>query len=253
MTTYDQSWHAKYAEMTAESARRVLSHVVELFEPSSLLEVGCGLGHWTKEAIEVGVKDVVGVDGPWTSISELVIPRERFVVDDFERPLDLGRRFDLALTLEVAEHVDHASTTTFVESLVRHSDLVVFGAAIPLQGGYKHVNEQWPSYWTERFMSQRYRAFDILRPLFWNDDAIHYWYRQNMIVFIKEERSDLVKIAADEMHSIVDKVSPMNLVHPKSYELRTAQGKLGMRELLTQLPGAAWRAAEKRILKNPPS
>jgi predicted RNA methylase len=38
----------------------------ELFKqnvPSSVLDVGCGCGTWIKAALDIGVTDIVGIDG----------------------------------------------------------------------------------------------------------------------------------------------------------------------------------------------
>jgi hypothetical protein len=85
---------------------------------------------------------------------------------------------------------------------------VLFSAAIPLQGGYNHVNEQWPDYWVERFAALDYVAFDFVRPVVWNDREIPYWYRQNVLFFSKRERQSDVK------H---EPTIPLRLVHPELY------------------------------------
>ena len=66
-------------------------------------------------------------------------------------PLRIGRRFDLVNCLEVAEHLDASRADSFVDDLCALGDVVVFSAAIPGQGGTHHVNEQFQSYWQERF------------------------------------------------------------------------------------------------------
>lgn len=60
--------------------------------------------------------------------------------------MTFNRRFDLAMTIEVAEHLTPVRADSFVEDLTRLSDVVLFSAAIPAQGGINHVNEQWQSY-----------------------------------------------------------------------------------------------------------
>jgi SAM-dependent methyltransferase len=241
MSKYAQSWHARYGDKTEESARRVLRHVFAMFHPASFLEVGCGLGHWTKVALELGVKDAVGVDGAWTSIADLVIPAAQFIEADLERPLDLGRRFDVLVTLEVAEHLGGTAADSFIDSLVRHADLIVFGAAIPLQGGLNHVNEQWPNFWIAKFKQRRFRAFDLLRPIFWGDRDIHYWYRQNTIVMINEDRHDLIDIATAELLRIARDYPPMDMVHPEKYQEMASYETIAVRRLLPQLPRALWK------------
>jgi hypothetical protein len=55
----------------------------------------------------------------------------------------------------------------------------LFSAAIPNQGGQNHVNEQWPEYWQKKFAKHNYVFHDVLRTLFWDNDRIYWWYKQN--------------------------------------------------------------------------
>jgi hypothetical protein len=98
-----------------------------------------------------GVADVHGIDGAYNSVGALRIDKTRFTPVDLERPFTLERAFDCAVSLEVAEHVSAAHADQFVDSLIKFAPIVVFSAAIPFQGGFQHINEQWPDYWAERF------------------------------------------------------------------------------------------------------
>ena len=112
----------------------------------------------------------------------------------------LGRTFDLVQTLEVAEHLDEASADTFVDSLARHGDTILFSAAIPGQGGTHHVNEQWPSYWAEKFARAGYTAYDVIRPRIWADPQVQVWYRQNMLLFARSRVFEGAQPRLDLVH-----------------------------------------------------
>jgi cyclopropane fatty-acyl-phospholipid synthase-like methyltransferase len=118
----------------------------DFYPVASLLDVGCGDGRWLATAKELGAEVIKGVDGPWTDRSRLLIPREDFEVRDLSDEFDLHQKFDLAMSLEAAEHVAAQHARSFVDNLIRHSDVVLFGAAIPYQGGFRHINERWQSY-----------------------------------------------------------------------------------------------------------
>ena len=98
-------------------------------------------------------------------------------------PFELERRFELALCLEVGEHLPERSAPALVESLAAAAPVVLFSAAVPGQGGTSHVNEQWPPYWERLFAEQGMRKYDVIRPLIWCDRSIESWYRQNIYIF----------------------------------------------------------------------
>src|SRR5690606_34222821 len=105
---------------------------------------------------------------------------------DLTKKLELNKKYDMAISLEVAEHLPESAADTFVESLTSHASIILFSAAIPQQGGQYHVNEQWPNYWNEKFKKRGFQAFDILRSEFWNNEHVPWWYRQNMVFFVKQ-------------------------------------------------------------------
>ena len=145
MTTYGRRFFAKQATKSLESARVIVPIVTELLgECSSVLDVGCGVGSWLSAWRDAGVGDVMGLDGDYVQGLELVVPTECFSICDLTVPVDLGRRYDLVESVEVAEHLPIESADAFVASLTRHSDAVLFSAALPGQSGKGHLNEQLP-------------------------------------------------------------------------------------------------------------
>lgn len=199
---------------SANSAAILLPLLVDIFEPQSLLDVGCGMGTWLKTAGELGLVDYVGVDGLWAS-PVLTIAPDRFRARDLATPFDLGRRFDLAISMEVAEHIVPASAETFISNIVRHADAVVFSAAAPYQGGVHHVNEQWPPYWTTLFAHHDYRCFDFLRWRIWNDRRIAAWYRQNLLIFANRNNPELIRRL--ETHASEPMAAGTAVIHPEMW------------------------------------
>lgn len=148
--------------------------------PRSLLDVGCGMGGWIAAARRQGVVEVLGVDGATIDPGKLAVPAEYFCHQDLTQPWSLGREFDVALCLEVGEHLAECHAAGLIDALVAHSALIVFSAAIPGQGGQHHVNCQWPTYWQNLFNQRGYVCADDLRWEIWDDERIEPWYRQNM-------------------------------------------------------------------------
>lgn len=203
---HDESVH------NTTAPKQLVPILVELFHPTSVVDIGCGIGTFLHEFIECNITDVLGIDGEWVDKTLLVkhLNKNLFVEADLEKKLVLDRRFDLAICLEVAEHIRHESTSSFIDTVTGLSDVVVFSAAIPGQGGQNHVNEQWLSYWEKIFETHDYVLYDLIRPLIWDNPNIFFWYKQNMVVFAKKGYiiDSLQKESCCSIH---------NLVHPELY------------------------------------
>jgi len=245
--TYDDAFYTDLDNDVRASAEVVVPLVVDRLHPASVLDVGCGRGTWLQVFAGAGVADIFGVDGPHISPSSLEIPTDCFLAHDLDERLDLGRRFDLAVCLEVGEHLDEQIASTLVASLVAHAPAVLFSAAIPGQGGAGHVNERWPSYWAERFRASGYNAIDLVRPLVWNDDRVAFWYAQNTVLYVDASRPNPVGVAPV--------TAPMDLVHPRLYLRPTHKHKPSppsLQHVLRELPGATRRALAKRLHRGSP-
>ena len=182
---YTPAFFDELTHGTRESARIIVSSVNDLLRPDSVLDVGCGTATWLSEWGRAGIEDVVGMDGDYVDRTALQLPAGKFVPADLGQPFSLGRKFDLVQSLEVAEHLDEVCADTFVESLARHGDTILFSAAVPGQGGTHHVNEQWPSYWAEKFAKAGYGVYDVIRPQIWTNPDVAWWYRQNILLFAR--------------------------------------------------------------------
>ena len=199
---------------SSESARRTAPLLLEAIAPESVIDVGCGLGAWPAAFREVGLADVLGVDGPWVDRAALQIPDELFHVADLREPLELGRRFDLALCLEVAHLLEPGLAPRLVETLVGLADVVVFGAGIPGQSGIGHVNEQWPGYWSDLFAVHGYLAADPFRAALWERPGVKWWFAQNTVCFAEPSAFEtLPMLAASRCPS----GRPLPLVHPECF------------------------------------
>lgn len=212
---YDTAFFENQVAGSVQSARTLVPYILSLHPtPTSVADVGCGTGSWLRQYIEAGLTDVLGVDGFLPEEALSLVPASATLLFDLSKPLDLGRRFDIAQSLEVAEHLPSESAPDFVQSLIDLSDFVVFGAAVPGQGGTNHINEQWQSYWISLFQARGYAVFDVIRPAFWGSEDVEWWYRQNTFVFVNRERTDLV----DHLSAVAEKQTlPFDIVHPKSF------------------------------------
>lgn len=181
--TYDAGFFRDLV-LARSAAEVIVPLIIAMVSPRSVVDIGCGIGVWLAACRRAGIDDVIGTDGDYVPRSQLLIPGNRFVAADLTAPFDLGRRFDLAISLEVAEHLTEAAAEGFVASLVQIAPVILFSAAIPGQGGPGHVNEQWQEYWRSKFAAVGYVACDAIRPLVWGDNRVDYYYQQNILVYV---------------------------------------------------------------------
>ena len=181
--TYSQRFYAIQQRGSSRSAQKVLPLAFAAVKPQSVVDIGCGIGTWLATARDLGARRAVGLEGPWVTTAALADGSLEILPTDLEQPFALGERFDLAVCMEVAEHLSPARAESFVGDLCRLAPHVLFSAAVPGQGGTNHVNEQWQSYWASLFAKQGFGARDIIRPALWHDRAVEYWYRQNAVLY----------------------------------------------------------------------
>lgn len=213
---YDSAFYNSQTEGSLNSAKQVLPLVQEWTHPNSVVDVGCGTGAWLSVWQELGIRDYLGIDGQYVERHQLLIPPETFLAKNLVEPFRLNRKFDLAMSLEVAEHLPPTSADSFVESLLQLSDVILFSAAIPFQGGTGHLNEQWTGYWVERFQQRGYAAIDCLRHRIWNNQNVEPWYSQNAMLFIKSDcLQDYSRLPKSELE---DPTPLLNIVHPRAYQ-----------------------------------
>jgi SAM-dependent methyltransferase len=233
VSAYSTRYYEGLKEDSAASARAVVPLVLRLFPAKTMIDVGCGSGTWAREYAACGC-DILGVDGAVVQESQLVIPPAQFQRRDLSKELQFDRRFDLANCLEVAEHLDESRADSFVADLCRLSDVVVFSAAIPGQGGTHHVNEQFQSYWISRFRAQGYVPLDCLRHQVWGNAEVAWWYVQNLFVFVNGAR--LNDFPAARAATVA---WPTDLVHPRAYVRATVPPEMSprmLKEVLRALP-----------------
>jgi SAM-dependent methyltransferase len=169
------------------SAEAIVPYVLEILNIKSVVDMGCGVGSWLSVFLKNGVKDVLGFDGSWVDTDMLQIPNDCFRACDLKQLGPVERTFDLAMSVEVAEHLPESCAEDFVDKLTSFSKMVLFAAAIPCQRGRHHVNCQWPEYWADLFRKRGYLPVDVIRRHFWQNENIEYWYRQNILLYIEQE------------------------------------------------------------------
>jgi SAM-dependent methyltransferase len=213
-TAYDSKFFNSISAGSSRSAQRLLPLVIGALAPRSVLDVGCGRGAWLAEFMRLGVGDAMGVDGDYVKPETLAIPATQYTARDITQPFDLGRQFDLAICLEVGEHIPNAASAALVANIVRHAPMVLFSAAVPGQGGQDHINEMPLDFWRELFMADGYDAFDPFRRVLRGQREVEPWYRNNVLLYVRSDAAarlpDAVRATAVAPGSpIADLSSPL--------------------------------------------
>ena len=208
---YDHRFYDTQSAPSLRSARVVLSLLRRHLAFSSVVDVGAGVGSWGRAAKELGAADVLAIDGEWVMQSPLRNPELEYVFGDLNESIAVDRRFDLAICVEVAEHVRPERGPSLVDELCALSDAVLFGAALPHQPGNGHINCRPHGYWIGEFARNRYVCLDPIRGATWNDERVMPWYAQNSFLFVGPSLEGLA--ASVPAPSLLDVYHPL-LVNP---------------------------------------
>ncbi|WP_165585312.1 bifunctional 2-polyprenyl-6-hydroxyphenol methylase/3-demethylubiquinol 3-O-methyltransferase UbiG [Roseococcus sp. SYP-B2431] len=240
-TPYGREFYLDQQDGSLRSAAAVVPHILESFHPGSVVDVGCGVGTWLSVVRQAGVQDVLGLDGDYVDRSLLKIPPADFLSADLRQPLPVVRGFDLAMCLEVAEHLPEAAGAALVRQLTALAPVVVFSAAIPGQAGTDHINEQWQDYWRARFAAEGFAAYDVIRPRIWNDDRVDFWYRQNLVCYVRAGHP-----VAAGLTPVAEGAS-LNFVHPALFQRALEQADMFLSRAVSMLPRLAAKAMKRRL------
>lgn len=210
---YSEAFYERLLEESRGSAQEVVPLVVDIVRPGRVIDVGCGIGTWLAVFRDLGVEHIRGLDGAWVDRQRLLIPESAFEASDLESLVGVTGSFDLAISLEVAEHLSPAAGERLVQLLTQVAPTILFCAAIPDQGGVYHVNERWQSYWVERFNARNFVAIDCLRRRLWHNARVAPYYAQNVFLFVERDYLTTVPALNREYERHIF-TGPLDVVHP---------------------------------------
>lgn len=238
-TPYNDHFYKAQIKESYEAAKQYVRALSLIHKPKSTADLGCGRGAWLKAFKENGTMTLVGFDGPWNKQEDMIDNSIKFNQVDLKKPLqkNLKQKYDLAISLEVAEHLPLSSAPIFVRNLTSLSDNILFGAAYPMQGGVDHINEQPHSFWANLFLKEGYLPFDLFRSKMWGTSSIPFWYQQNTFFYVKKNTALFKKLKNKKIHPI-DNINFMNCVHPELLEMYTNPSYVLKRLLKKLIPQA---------------
>jgi SAM-dependent methyltransferase len=209
------------------SAEFLVPMIIDLVRPESVIDVGCGVGSWLVVFQEAGVVDVLGVDGEHLDRQYLRVAPEKVISANLGNRLELPRRFDLALCLEVAGYIRAECAENLIRTLTDAAPVVFFSAPIPFQDNEEiQPNQQWHEYWAQLFAQQDFVPIDCVRKEIWHNNDIAWWYRQNAILYAHKDyvaNNERLRLARERNLGL-----PMRLVHPEHYLLVRSELQKGL-------------------------
>ena len=234
---YGDQFYSGQVDFSCRSGLKYAELLAPLLNPKSVVDVGCGRGSWLKAFKEKGAVKLVGYDGSWNNQENMIDQSIIFHGVDLNKPILVSdpERFDLAMSLEVAEHLEPSSATDFVGSLTKLSDVVLFSAAYLNQGGTNHINEQPHTYWATIFASFVYLPFDLFRPIVWGDSEIELWYQQNAFLYVRKNAPVFTRLMAAGK-SPIQNIAFMDCVHPRLFEKQIGTKASLKRVVLNTIP-----------------
>lgn len=182
MSIYDAQFYANQIQGAINSAKEVVPLIVKMYAPKSVVDIGGGAGAWCAQFDEVGI-DAVCIDGDYVPKDMRV--NKKFIAHDLMDKLPNNKKYDLALCLEVAEHLPEKRAESFVKELTSLADVIVFSAAIKGQGGTNHINEQPHEYWHKLFEACGFKKEEVLRLAVAGCNGVQWWYKQNIFTYKK--------------------------------------------------------------------
>lgn len=248
MAKYDKQFYDVSSVSSKKAGEVILPIVLRLIKCERAIDIGCGNGPWSSVLLDLGVGHVIGVDGDYIDPKWLMIPAASFVAQDLTQSIKINEKFDLAMCIEVAEHLPESRAESLVDDLTQLAPVVLFSAAIPGQGGTGHINEQPQTYWIAKFAKRGYTALDVVRRQTWDDPRVPGIYPQNMFLMASREAIDgspeLQKAEAANCPAMA------SAIHPYTYETAWRPwlpGIVPIRQLLKLVPKTAFGAITRRL------
>ena len=241
---YNTDFYNNQKDGSLKSANILLRYLFQFYKPNSVVDVGCGAGTWLRVSKDLGVDIIHGVDINEEDEQTLLVPRDVIDIFDFSELISQKEpvsheRYDLAISLEVAEHLDCQNAVPFIKYLTSFSDVVLFSAALPYQIGTHHVNCQPARYWSDLFKNEGYACVDLFRRKLMFDPQLSnsdWWYGQNAFLYIRNTRKELL----DAFHEYIVDI-------PVSYYHQAVVAEMINR--LAKMESSLWYRIQRKLKK----
>jgi SAM-dependent methyltransferase len=188
----DDIYSPKYYQTLVEpyackSVPQMAKSIVETFHPASVIDIGCGSGALLVALRKLGVHRLLGLDAAEAGLdiaqARGLDTRKFDIVTD---KLLYSACYDVAVSMETAEHLPASAADHYVELLCSLAPVIIFTAAHPGQGGIGHLNEQPPEYWKGYFKAHDFQPLEELVSAWqpaWRAAGVADFYTNNLMIF----------------------------------------------------------------------
>ncbi len=187
---YNKRFFDNTLKLEGDSSKAVVEILLKYFNVKSVIDIGCGSGIYLKEFLNKGI-DILGYDGAPAALENSLVG-DKIKIHDLCKPLDLNRKFDLCLCIEVAEHLPKKFADVLIQTLINSADLIIFTAATPGQGprSIGHINEQPHLYWIKKFEKNNFYLQEELTKKIkkeMKEQNVVWWIVKNLMIFKKKK------------------------------------------------------------------
>jgi SAM-dependent methyltransferase len=133
--------------------------VAKMYNICSVVDFGCGSGFYLEGFRKGGASKVMGFERSYENTKKYIPENvlENISCRDVTEKIECGK-FDLAMSIEVAEHIPSEKSEILVSNIVNASDkYILFTAAAPGRGGLCHINERDIGFWIQLFQDKGFR------------------------------------------------------------------------------------------------
>ena len=103
---------------------------------------------------------------------------------DLSKEFDLHKKYDVVISLEVAEHIPKQYESIYINNITSHcGKRLVFSWAQPGKGGKGHVNEQDQDYALQVICKRGFNLNSDLSEKLRSSATICHWFSKTSLVF----------------------------------------------------------------------
>jgi hypothetical protein len=199
---YTKEYFEKIQQEEALQAFRLERILYDLYKPRSVIDWGCANGLYLEPFMTDDGCEVLGIENASVAI-EMRHPDIRIIKADMTQSISLtpvnmqpvgvdlsapANKFDMALCIEVLEHIEEKYASVAVGNICRSSDRLVVSIAREWQTGPGHLNLKPIEYWIQKFGWNGFRVdnkttLDVREKM---GDGYHLgWITNNLLILEK--------------------------------------------------------------------